>query len=196
LCRPPVLGQFLRLPSSLAPLFPERPLNQSPQEARHVPHGWHRKGEAPSKSLPPLKGRGSPSCSPSLRPRPECSISANRASPDVFQRRSSHGRPLPLSLSPPKRARDWWRCGDAQAGMPLGQALGATCIQKLDDLQNSAIHTRYCILLRSSSLQEPRYSLLRVSFFSINLGSPTGRKPKAQSLITYSSKSQNKIWLL
>ena len=52
--------------------------------------------------------------------------------------------------------------GDAQAGMPSGQASGATCVQRLDDSRNSAIHTRYRISLRSSSLQEPRYPLLRV----------------------------------
>ena len=59
-----------------------------------------------------------------------------------------------------------WACGDAQAGMPLGQALGATCVQRLDDSRNSAIHTRYRISLRSSSLQEPRYPLLRVVLVS------------------------------
>ncbi len=46
--------------------------------------------------------------------------------------------------------------------MPSGQASGATCVQRLDDSRNSAIHTRYRISLRSSSLQEPRYPLLRV----------------------------------
>ena len=51
---------------------------------------------------------------------------------------------------------------DAQAGMPSGQASGATCVQRLDDSRNSAIHTTYRISLRSSSLQEPRYPLLRV----------------------------------
>ncbi|KAJ7538263.1 hypothetical protein O6H91_11G040300 [Diphasiastrum complanatum] len=46
--------------------------------------------------------------------------------------------------------------------MPSERASGATCVQKLDDSRNSAIHITYRISLRSSSLQEPRYPLLRV----------------------------------
>ena len=38
----------------------------------------------------------------------------------------------------------------------------ATCVQKFDDSLNSAIRTTYRISLRSSSLREPRYPLLRV----------------------------------
>ena len=38
----------------------------------------------------------------------------------------------------------------------------ATCVQKFDDSLNSAIHITYRISLRSSSLREPRYPLLRV----------------------------------
>ena len=57
-----------------------------------------------------------------------------------------------------------WRGGwnDAEAGMPSAEASGAICVQKLDDSRNSAIHIRYRISLRSSSLWEPRYPLLRV----------------------------------
>lgn len=55
--------------------------------------------------------------------------------------------------------------GDALSGMPETEASGATCVQKLDDSRNSAIHTTYRISLRSSSLQEPRYPLLRVVLF-------------------------------
>ena len=51
---------------------------------------------------------------------------------------------------------------DAEAGMPSAEALGAICVQKLDDSRNSAIHIKYRISLRSSSLREPRYPLLRV----------------------------------
>ena len=57
------------------------------------------------------------------------------------------------------------RCyNDAQAGMPLAEAAGAICVQRFDDSRNSAIHTTYRISLRSSSLREPRYPLLRVVF--------------------------------
>ncbi|KAI3493714.1 hypothetical protein L1887_40919 [Cichorium endivia] len=38
-------------------------------------------------------------------------------------------------------------------------ALGATCVQKLDGSRDSAIHTKYRILVRSSSMREPRYPL-------------------------------------
>ena len=56
------------------------------------------------------------------------------------------------------------RGSDAQADMPLAEAAGAICVQRFDDSRNSAIHTTYRISLRSSSLQEPRYPLLRVVF--------------------------------
>ncbi len=41
-------------------------------------------------------------------------------------------------------------------------ASGATCVQRLDGSRDSAIHTKYRISLRSSSMQEPRYPLPRV----------------------------------
>ena len=41
----------------------------------------------------------------------------------------------------------------------------ASCVQDLDDSQNSAIHITYRISLRSSSFSEPRYPLLKVFFF-------------------------------
>ena len=43
---------------------------------------------------------------------------------------------------------------------------GAICVQRFDGSRNSAIHTTYRISLRSSSLREPRYPLLRVVFVS------------------------------
>lgn len=41
-------------------------------------------------------------------------------------------------------------------------ASGATCVQRLDGSRDSAIHTKYRISLRSSSMREPRYPLPRV----------------------------------
>ncbi|KAK0593790.1 hypothetical protein LWI29_001832 [Acer saccharum] len=41
-------------------------------------------------------------------------------------------------------------------------AWGATCVQRLDGSRDSAIHTKYRISLRSSSMREPRYPLPRV----------------------------------
>ena len=53
---------------------------------------------------------------------------------------------------------------DTQRGM-LPRALeSATCVQRFDDSLNSAIRITYRISLRSSSLWEPRYPLLRVVF--------------------------------
>jgi hypothetical protein len=46
--------------------------------------------------------------------------------------------------------------------MLLAEASSAMCVQRFDDSRNSAIHTTYRISLRSSSLREPRYPLLRV----------------------------------
>ena len=46
--------------------------------------------------------------------------------------------------------------------MLSAEASSAICVQRLDDSRNSAIHTTYRISLRSSSLREPRYPLLRV----------------------------------
>uniref|UniRef100_A0A6N2NG35 Senescence-associated protein n=1 Tax=Salix viminalis TaxID=40686 RepID=A0A6N2NG35_SALVM len=40
--------------------------------------------------------------------------------------------------------------------------VGATCVQRLDGSRDSAIHTKYRISLRSSSMREPRYPLPRV----------------------------------
>lgn len=52
-------------------------------------------------------------------------------------------------------------------------ASGATCVQRLDGSRDSAIHTKYRISLRSSSMREPRYPLPRVVFcFERSAGSP------------------------
>ena len=53
-------------------------------------------------------------------------------------------------------------CDDARTGMPLGMPRGAMCVQRFDDSLNSAIHITYRILLRSSSMPEPRDPLLKV----------------------------------
>ncbi|KRH17754.1 hypothetical protein GLYMA_13G012900v4 [Glycine max] len=53
--------------------------------------------------------------------------------------------------------------GDRFSWRALGlMASGATCVQRLDGSRDSAIHTKYRISLRSSSMQEPRYPLPRV----------------------------------
>ncbi len=50
-------------------------------------------------------------------------------------------------------------------GRAPGDAGSAICVQRLDDSLNSAIHTRYRSLLRSSSMHEPRGPPLEVVFF-------------------------------
>ncbi|KAL5066598.1 hypothetical protein RYX36_017485 [Vicia faba] len=47
-------------------------------------------------------------------------------------------------------------------------ASGATCVQRLDGSRDSAIHTKYRISLRSSSMQEPRYPLPRVILYHVS----------------------------
>ena len=59
-------------------------------------------------------------------------------------------------------------------------ASGATCVQKLDDSRDPAIHTKYRISLRSSSMREPRYPLPRVVVYSIcryGVSPPLARDP-------------------
>ena len=46
--------------------------------------------------------------------------------------------------------------------MLSAEASSAICVQRFDGSRISAIHTTYRISLRSSSLREPRYPLLRV----------------------------------
>jgi hypothetical protein len=52
----------------------------------------------------------------------------------------------------------------------------AVCVQRFDDSLNSAIRITYRISLRSSSLREPRYPLLRVVHSFVYLIDPLGYK--------------------
>src|ERR1700712_3738902 len=58
---------------------------------------------------------------------------------------------------------------DTERGVLLGLPKSAICVQRFDDSLNSAIRITYRISLRSSSLREPRYPLLRVVFFSVQI---------------------------
>jgi len=51
---------------------------------------------------------------------------------------------------------------DTQEGILPGMPRSATCVQRFDDSLNSAIRITYRVSLRSSSMREPRYPLLRV----------------------------------
>ncbi|KAL6271986.1 hypothetical protein ACE6H2_022678 [Prunus campanulata] len=54
-------------------------------------------------------------------------------------------------------------------------ASGATCVQRLDGSRDSAIHTKYRISLRSSSMREPRYPLPRVVLTYLKMTTPPAR---------------------
>ena len=75
-------------------------------------------------------------------------------------------RPPPRALMGERRVGRGGSSG-AQADMPSAETSGAICVQTFDDSRNSAIHTTYRISLRSSSLREPRYPLLRVVFVCV-----------------------------
>jgi hypothetical protein len=101
--------------------------------------------------------------------------SADPASPGYGGERDGHVRRV--SLSAPRggavgdRARG---CADAETGMLSTEVSSAICVQRFDDSRNSAIHTTYRISLRSSSMREPRYPLLRVV---ICFGAALSRRP-------------------
>ena len=73
---------------------------------------------------------------------------------------------------PPRASLPPWGCCNVPQTAVLVQSTSAMCVQSLDDSLSPAIHTTYRISLRSSSLREPRYPLLRVvSCFSLVGGS-------------------------
>ena len=99
---------------------------------------------------------------------------------------------------------------DAEADMLFAEARSAICVQRFDDSRNSAIHTTYRISLRSSSLREPRYPLLRVvlvnreigqavitySLFCILKGCWLKRQAKLQSKVADADIDKFTVWLL
>ncbi|KAK7238519.1 hypothetical protein RIF29_44020 [Crotalaria pallida] len=67
------------------------------------------------------------------------------------------------SSVPSTRPKQWGNDGRHPGRRALSlMASGATCVQRLDGSRDYAIHTKYRISLRSSSMQEPRYPLPRV----------------------------------
>ncbi|KAI3487905.1 hypothetical protein L1887_48099 [Cichorium endivia] len=109
------------------------------------------------------------------------STTTSRASTEgdssLGQPHHKHGRPISAPM-PCVPIRDAWlgatRCVTPRQACLGRMALGATCVQKLDGSRDSAIHTMYRILLRSSSMREPRYPLPRSRFDNDpSAGSPT-----------------------
>lgn len=70
--------------------------------------------------------------------------------------------PIPGSKETGERHQEQRERSDGRAP---GDAGSAICVQRLDDSLNSAIHTRYRSLLRSSSMHEPRGPPLEVVIF-------------------------------
>ncbi|KAK7274053.1 hypothetical protein RIF29_15124 [Crotalaria pallida] len=67
------------------------------------------------------------------------------------------------SSVPSTRPKQWGNDGRHPGSRALSlMASGAIWVQRLDGSRDSAIHTKYRISLRSSSMQEPRYPLPRV----------------------------------
>ena len=60
------------------------------------------------------------------------------------------------SLLPSLGRQRFRRLADARTDLLRGDPGSAICVQRLDDSLNSAIHTTYRSLLRSSSMHEPR----------------------------------------
>ncbi|KAK7288797.1 hypothetical protein RIF29_02292 [Crotalaria pallida] len=90
------------------------------------------------------------------RPPPRTQFSTNR---EALLAGSQHS---PSSV-PSTRPKQWGNDGRHPGRRALSlMASGATCVQRLDGSRDSAIHTKYRISLRSSSMQEPRYPLPRV----------------------------------
>ena len=75
---------------------------------------------------------------------------------------SADAPPRQEGMPDPTAVRQRWGYTDSEPNMPSAETLGAICVQRFDGSRNSAIHTTYRSSLRSSSIQEPRYPLLRV----------------------------------
>ena len=72
------------------------------------------------------------------------------------------GGPGPARAFPKERGSRGKAVAQADVLSPEGSS--AICVQRFDGSRDSAIHTTYRISLRSSSLHEPSYPLLRVVF--------------------------------
>ena len=151
---------------------------------------------------PPGQGRKKP-IPPGTRPGGQnhpCGARCHRTVPPMhFSRPRLHAPPVRprgaggerhatdghLRLAPPPRSATreedggglaWGSCGRS-GRHALGRAAGASCVQRLDDSRNSAIHITYRISLRSSSMPEPRDPLLKVlTIFIIGTQTATFRQ--------------------
>ena len=90
---------------------------------------------------------------------------------------------------PPRASLPPWGCCNVPQTAVLVQSTSAMCVQSLDDSLSPAIHTTYRISLRSSSLREPRYPLLRVvSCFSLSSAARPARASQRRAALPASSR--------
>ena len=89
-----------------------------------------------------------------------------------------------VSNAAPHSSLKWQTLGQTCSRGDPGSAI---CVQRLDDALNSAIHTRYRSLLRSSSMHEPRDPPLEVVKFSTNA-------PYQNTTQSLKSHTKNQRW--
>nr|XP_027188648.1 uncharacterized protein LOC101513994 [Cicer arietinum] len=143
-CSLSVSRQYLALDGIYRPIGAAFPNNPTRRQRLVVRQGPSTTGLSPSPA-PPSRGLGP---GPPLRTLPQTTIRTPKAT-------DSHGGLTPVR-SPLLR--------ESLRALNL-MASGATCVQRLDGSRDSAIHTKYRISLRSSSMQEPRYPLPRVILY-------------------------------
>ncbi|KAK7289475.1 hypothetical protein RIF29_03169 [Crotalaria pallida] len=157
-CSLSVSRQYLALDEIYRPIGAAFPNNPTRRQRLVVRQGPGTTGLSPSPA-PPSRGLGP---GPALRTLLQTTIRTPRAT-------DSHGGLFPRVAPPDLRSR-LGRPRDAHGSQSRNagrralslMASGATCVQRLDGSRDSAIHTKYRISLRSSSMQEPRYPLPRV----------------------------------
>ncbi|KAK7288008.1 hypothetical protein RIF29_01376 [Crotalaria pallida] len=157
-CSLSVSRQYLALDEIYRPIGAAFPNNPTRRQRLVVRQGPGTTGLSPSPA-PPSRGLGP---GPPLRTLLQTTIRTPRAT-------DSHGGLFPRVAPPDLRSR-LGRPRDAHGSQSRNagrralslMASGTTCVQRLDGSRDSAIHTKYRISLRSSSMQEPRYPLPRV----------------------------------
>ncbi|KAK7231470.1 hypothetical protein RIF29_43144 [Crotalaria pallida] len=157
-CSLSVSRQYLALDEIYRPIGAAFPNNPTRRQRLVVRQGPGTTGLSPSPA-PPSRGLGP---GPPLRTLLQTTIRTPRAT-------DSHDGLFPRVAPPDLRSR-LGRPRDAHGSQSRNagrralslMASGATCVQRLDGSRDSAIHTKYRISLRSSSMQEPRYPLPRV----------------------------------
>ncbi|MED6165154.1 hypothetical protein PIB30_096853 [Stylosanthes scabra] len=174
-CSLSISRQYLALDGIYRPIRAAFPNNPTRRQRLVVQQGPSTMGFSPSLA-PASRGLGP---GPPLRTFLQTTIQTPRAT-------DSHGGLFPVALGTIGVARGspGLETGEKNAWPAMRfeldnhpralslRASGATCVQRLDGSRDSAIHTKYPILLRSSSMQEPRYPLPRVVVYSCGHSSP------------------------